>query len=276
MEFYITSGQDADIRRAEPMLDDIDPDIFLADKAYDADRLFDRQKVTGQHQGKPGLDRSASSFLRTGRAGSQLAKVMLQLMAAENRYEDAMAQAASVPDDKLDPAIKQSVLQDLKSQVDMRREQVTALKEAAEAEAELDAAQQKSTKSGKLEAYQITEIVDDVHKFADMVLAGGNPLQALFYEAPNALAIAGGNGGYGAGLSMLKNALTGPAGITVAAGAAGMAFYKMGAYAEEEESKLAKLSQQLRATRSDANNMADSITSAADSLEKMPRHGKRL
>lgn len=217
-----------------------------------------------------GLDRSASSFLRTGRAGSQLAKVMLQLMAAENRYEDAMAQAASVPDDKLDPAIKQSVLQDLKSQVDMRREQVTALKEAAEAEAELDAAQQKSTKSGKLEAYQITEIVDDVHKFADMVLAGGNPLQALFYEAPNALAIAGGNGGYGAGLSMLKNALIGPAGIAVAAGAAGMAFYKMGAYAEEEESKLAKLSQQLRATRSDANNMADSITSAADSLEKMP------
>ncbi|WP_339077066.1 phage tail protein [Acetobacter sp. AC2005] len=242
------------------------------DAALVAGELSDIGNTSGQSLSglQAGLDRSASSFLRTGRAGSQLAKVMLQLMAAENRYEDAMAQASSVPDDKLDPSIKQSVLQDLKSQVDMRREQVTALKEAAEAEAELDEAQQKSTKSGKLEAYQITEIMDDAHKFLDMVLAGGNPLQALFYEAPNALAIAGGGGGYGAGLSMLKNALTGPAGIAVAAGAAGIAFYKMGAYAEEEESKLAKLSQQLRATRSDANNMADSITSAADSLEKMP------
>lgn len=63
MEFYITSGQDADIRRAEPMLDDIDPDIFLADKAYDADRLFDRQKVTGQHQGKPVLSITGNETL---------------------------------------------------------------------------------------------------------------------------------------------------------------------------------------------------------------------
>ncbi|GCD52971.1 phage tail length tape measure family protein [Acetobacter pasteurianus] len=217
-----------------------------------------------------GLDKSATSFLRTGRAASQLAKVMLQLMSAQDRYDDVVAQAATVPDDKLDPQVKQSVVQDAKDKVEALQAQRDALLEAAKAQSDLDEAQQKSTKSGKLEAYQITEIVDDVHKFADMVLAGGNPLQALFYEAPNALAIAGGSGGYGAGLSMLKNALTGPAGIAVAAGAAGMAFYKMGAYAEEEESKLAKLSQQLRATRSDANNMADSITSAADSLEKMP------
>ncbi|GAB29853.1 phage-related minor tail protein [Acetobacter pasteurianus subsp. pasteurianus LMG 1262 = NBRC 106471] len=217
-----------------------------------------------------GLDKSATSFLRTGRAASQLAKVMLQLMSAQDRYDDVVAQAAAVPDDKLDPQVKQSVVQDAKDKVEALQAQRDALLEAAKAQSDLDDAQQKSTKSGKLEAYQITEIMDDAHKFLDMVLAGGNPLQALFYEAPNALAIAGGNGGYGAGLSMLKNVLTGPAGIAVAAGAAGMAFYKMGAYAEEEESKLAKLSQQLRATRSDANNMADSITSAADSLEKMP------
>ncbi|WP_434604076.1 phage tail protein [Acetobacter oryzoeni] len=217
-----------------------------------------------------GLDKSATSFLRTGRAASQLAKVMLQLMSAQDRYDDVVAQAATVPDDKLDPQIKQSVVQDAKDKVEALEAQRDALLEAAKAQSALDEAQQKSTKSGKLEAYQITEIMDDAHKFLDMVMAGGNPLQALFYEAPNALAIAGGSGGYGAGLSMLKDALTGPAGVAVAAGAAGMAFYKMGAYAEEEESKLAKLSQQLRATRSDANNMADSITSAADSLEKMP------
>lgn len=29
------------------MLDDIDPDIFWADKAYDADRLFDRLTERG-------------------------------------------------------------------------------------------------------------------------------------------------------------------------------------------------------------------------------------
>lgn len=35
----ITPGQDADISHAEPMLENIDPDAFLADKAYVADRL---------------------------------------------------------------------------------------------------------------------------------------------------------------------------------------------------------------------------------------------
>lgn len=213
-----------------------------------------------------GLDKSATSFLRTGRAASQLAKVMLQLMSAQDRYDDVVAQAATVPDDKLDPQVKQSVVQDAKDKVVALQAQRDALLEAAKAQSDLDEAQQKSTKSGKLEAYQITEIMDDAHKFLDMVLAGGNPLQALFYEAPNALAIAGGGGGYGAGLSMLKNALTGPAGIAVAAGAAGMAFYKMGAYAESEQESLAQLSTHLRATRADYNDMATSAENAARAL----------
>ncbi|MBY4641082.1 IS5 family transposase [Gluconacetobacter entanii] len=42
VEFGITSGQDADITQAEPLLENIDPNAFLADKAYDADRLIDR------------------------------------------------------------------------------------------------------------------------------------------------------------------------------------------------------------------------------------------
>ena len=41
-ELGITLGQDADITQAEPLLENIDPDAFLADKAYDADRLIDR------------------------------------------------------------------------------------------------------------------------------------------------------------------------------------------------------------------------------------------
>lgn len=42
MELGITPGQDADITQAEPLLENIDRDAFLADKAYDADRLIDR------------------------------------------------------------------------------------------------------------------------------------------------------------------------------------------------------------------------------------------
>lgn len=42
MEINIVPGQDADINRAEPMLENIDPDAFLADRAYGADRLIDR------------------------------------------------------------------------------------------------------------------------------------------------------------------------------------------------------------------------------------------
>ncbi|QOF94726.1 IS5 family transposase [Novacetimonas hansenii] len=42
VELGITPGQDADITQAEPLLENIDPDAFLADKAYDADKLIDR------------------------------------------------------------------------------------------------------------------------------------------------------------------------------------------------------------------------------------------
>lgn len=38
----MTLGQNADITLAEPLLENIDPDAFLADKAYDADRLINR------------------------------------------------------------------------------------------------------------------------------------------------------------------------------------------------------------------------------------------
>ncbi|WP_373687453.1 IS5 family transposase [Acetobacter sp. P5B1] len=42
VELGITPGQDGDITQAEPLLENIDPDAFLADKAYDADRLINR------------------------------------------------------------------------------------------------------------------------------------------------------------------------------------------------------------------------------------------
>jgi transposase len=47
VEIDITPRQDADISQAEPMLEIIDPDAFLADRAYDADRLINRLTERG-------------------------------------------------------------------------------------------------------------------------------------------------------------------------------------------------------------------------------------
>ena len=38
--FSLTPGQAGDLSQAEPMLDGVDPQAFLADKAYDADTLI--------------------------------------------------------------------------------------------------------------------------------------------------------------------------------------------------------------------------------------------
>ena len=47
VELDITPGQDVDVTQAEPLLENIDPDAFLADRAYDADRLINRLAQRG-------------------------------------------------------------------------------------------------------------------------------------------------------------------------------------------------------------------------------------
>jgi putative transposase len=47
VELDITPAQDADITQAEPLLENIDPDAFLADKVYDADGLIDHLTQRG-------------------------------------------------------------------------------------------------------------------------------------------------------------------------------------------------------------------------------------
>lgn len=46
-EIDIIPRQDTDITQAEQLLEKIDPDAFLADRAYDADRLIDRLTERG-------------------------------------------------------------------------------------------------------------------------------------------------------------------------------------------------------------------------------------
>ncbi|MGG6430617.1 phage tail length tape measure family protein [Acetobacter ghanensis] len=116
----------------------------------------------------------------------------------------------------------------------------------------------------KLTSFEMGILADETHKFFDQVLAGGNPLQAAFYQVPNMVQVMGGLDG---ALSRVGAALSGPGGIAAAAALAGAAIYKVGAYAEGEQEQLAQLSQRLRATRTDYADMAQQAEEAARTLK---------
>lgn len=116
----------------------------------------------------------------------------------------------------------------------------------------------------KLTSFEMGILADETHKFFDQVLAGGNPLQAAFYQVPNMVQVMGGLDG---ALSRVGAALSGPGGIAAAAALAGAAIYKVGAYAESEQEQLAQLSQHLRATRADYADMAQQAEESARALK---------
>lgn len=47
MALSLTLGQKADITEADPLLDEVDPEAFIADKAYDADPFVERLEERG-------------------------------------------------------------------------------------------------------------------------------------------------------------------------------------------------------------------------------------
>lgn len=47
MALSLTPRQRADIIEAEPLLDEVDPEAFIADKAYDADPLIEKLEERG-------------------------------------------------------------------------------------------------------------------------------------------------------------------------------------------------------------------------------------
>ena len=47
MALFLTPGQRADITEAEPLLDEVDPEAFIAHKAYDADPLIEKLEERG-------------------------------------------------------------------------------------------------------------------------------------------------------------------------------------------------------------------------------------
>lgn len=127
------------------------------------------------------------------------------------------------------------------------------------------AAQGGNAAAVKLTSFEMGILADETHKFFDQVIAGGSPLQAAFYQVPNMVQVMGGLDG---ALTRVVSGLSGPAGLAIAAGAAGAAILGVGKYAESEQESLAQLSTHLRATRADYNDMATSAENAARALHE--------
>ncbi|WP_086656571.1 phage tail length tape measure family protein, partial [Acetobacter persici] len=214
-----------------------------------------------------GADRSAASMLRTARSSSQLARTLLQLASAESRLDDLRAQADTVPESQMDSSVKNAILQDAQQRVTVLQKQRDTLLETAQANDTLSEAENKGGSLVKLKSYQVGQLADEAHKFFDQIMAGGSAMQAAFYQVPNMVQVMG---GFGSAVQRVGSFIMGPAGLVAAGAAGGLALFEMGKYAESEAEKLARLSQQLRATRTDASSMADTVTSVSKSLSDQP------
>ncbi|MDN6713237.1 MAG: phage tail length tape measure family protein, partial [Acetobacter sp.] len=214
---------------------------------------------------RAGTNSGLKSFLQMGAAaGDEVSRLTLRLMTAQDRLQQIKVQSLSVGDYGVSSQDAQAAVGAQQAVVDTLMEQLAVAREARNAVDELTSAQARNTNTTRLEGYQVGILMDEAHKFFDMVLAGGNPLQAAFYEVPNAVQVMG---GFGQSLKLVTGFLSGPGGIATAAAVAGAAIYKVGAYAEGEQEQLAQLSQHLRATRTDYADMAQQAEEVARSLK---------
>ena len=114
------------------------------------------------------------------------------------------------------------------------------------------------TQAAGLANYQIIELTESAHKFADIILSGGSAIRGLEFELPKFIGIAGG----------VTNALgaVGKALPLVAIGAAAVGIYELGKAAEAQQSRMALLGQQVRATRDDYAAYAKTLDDTARKL----------
>ncbi|NSL92912.1 phage tail protein [Acetobacter syzygii] len=227
-------------------------------------------KATGGVEGltsalQAGTNSGLKNFLQMGAsAGDEISRLTLRLQTAQDRLQQVQVQSLSSSDYGMSDQDAQRIVAAQQAIVDTLVEQIAVAREAQSATDELTVSQTRNASAAKLEGYQVGILMDEAHKFFDMVLAGGNPLQAAFYEVPNAVQVMG---GFGETLQRVTGFLSGPGGIAAAAAVAGAAIYKVGAYAESEQEQLAQLSQHLRATRTDYADMAQQAEEAARTLK---------
>ncbi len=108
--------------------------------------------------------------------------------------------------------------------------------------------------------YVWRDVGDQAHKFFDQIVAGGSALKAAEFQLPLIIQELG---GFKSTLSIVGDALLGPVGIVLGLGTAVTVLGALALGAENTESRLDKLSTQLRATRTDAAAMATEVNSAA-------------
>lgn len=207
-----------------------------------------------------GFDGSATSLLKMGASVDLVARKMIDLQRAQDRLTQARVQVSTAVAGGMSQEDADGIVASYQAHVDGLEKEVAAARKARSAVDDL-------TQAHKLSGYQMGILVDEAHKFADQILAGGSAMTAAFYQAPNAIQTMG---GLKNALGLVGTALAGPAGLAVGAGVAGLALFELGSHAEEEQSRLARLSTQLRSTRDDAASMAGTITSASESLRNMP------
>ncbi|MCP1231719.1 transglycosylase SLT domain-containing protein [Acetobacter indonesiensis] len=223
---------------------------------------------------KAGADTSAKAALQSMRAvGDELAAVLLKENAAQEKLArlqvttPAAVQRGDITQQDADASVAkaQALVASYQQQANAIRKARVETDGLTTALEEQTLVQARNASATKLEGYQIGILMDEAHKFFDQILAGGNPLQAAFYQVPNAVQIMG---GLGNSLTIVRDLMTGPVGLALAAGSAGAAIYKLGSYAEGEQQQLAQLSQHLRATRADYLDMADAAEQAARKLHQ--------
>lgn len=209
------------------------------------------------------------AFLRTAAsAGDEVARTTVELNNQRSVLEKMRAQGAVlVSNGTMTQADADGYIAPQQARVDQKQKEVDAARQVRTALEQEAAGRIKNAAAAKLESYQVTILMEEAHKFADMVMAGGSMTKAAFYEVPNAVGVLG---GFGKTTQIVTGLLSGPGGLVAAAAAVGVAFAGMGVMAEHEESRIAKLSTQLRATREDAVAMAGTIQTAGDALKNRP------
>ncbi|OUJ12122.1 hypothetical protein HK26_03875, partial [Acetobacter okinawensis] len=134
---------------------------------------------------RAGTNSGLKSFLQMGAAaGDEVSRLTLKLMTAQDRLQQIKVQSLSVGDYGVSSQDAQAAVGAQQAVVDTLMEQLTVAREARNAVDDLTSSQTRNTSAVKLEGYQLGILMDEAHKFFDMVLAGGNPLQAAFYEVP--------------------------------------------------------------------------------------------
>ena len=181
-------------------------------------------------------------------AGDKLRASLVPLAAAEQAHAEQVS--------RISTAEKSGVITTTEAAAARARAGATfaAQKKAID---ESTSAQNESTRAGKLQSYQLIEIAESAHKFGDAILSGGSAMKAFAYEAPNAIAIAG---GFGNAMSAVVSVIT-PFRVAAVLAAGGVT--AMIVAAETADKRIIGLRNSLRAYTDDYSTLADRVNKSS-------------